>query len=451
MKRFASPLFYRLYVRLWLAVVAAILLSMALIMVAWHWSAERQGAARVRELAVLNAQGEQVGTAFITPPRLPGHGAEVTLRFNREIAPTESLSAQLPLRRPRSDMPNRDVTRWGDAFGANAGQPGGDASHNESDLRRRPPSPLPAWLTPPFGFLWWVLLAGLAVAAAAYPVMRRLTSRLNALEEGVQKWGKGELSLRLPVQGHDEVASLTERFNTAAEQIEQLLVAHKALLANASHELRSPLARMRMALGLMNNETHIDGERHLKDEINRSISELDQLVEEILLASRLNASPAEWEPLEMVDLTGLVAEEVVHHNALLQAEAVWVQGSGKLLRRLVRNLLDNANKYARPDTGSEKEKPQVLLTLMSTQRNGQRLAVIQIDDNGPGVPLPERERIFEPFYRVHGASEKDGGVGLGLALVKSIAKRHGGSVRCEAAPGGGARFVVELAQVDAPA
>jgi signal transduction histidine kinase len=182
-------------------------------------------------------------------------------------------------------------------------------------------------------------------------------------------------------------------------------------------------------------------------EIFRSINELDQLIDEILLASRLDARQADAEPFEALDLTGLAAEECARVNAELNAElgmeagisttghSLTVQGSPRLLRRLIRNLLENARRYSQGD---------ISLELAQTRAGSRWLAVIKVHDRGPGVPAAQRERIFEPFYRLPGASEREGSVGLGLALVKSISQRHGGSARCEARPGGGASFIVEL-------
>jgi signal transduction histidine kinase len=241
------------------------------------------------------------------------------------------------------------------------------------------------------------------------------------------------LSHRLPEEGRDEVAFLAQRFNIAAERVQALLVSHKALLANASHELRSPLTRIRMGLELMGGQPTSTS----KDEIARNIHELDQLIDEILLASRLDASPIDIGTLAPVDLVGLCAEECAQAGAELDVQtgqpSLMVLGVGKLLHRVVRNLLDNARRYAAGDV------------TLSLQQSG-TLAIIRVCDHGPGVPPDLRERIFEPFYRLPGASEREGGVGLGLALVKSIAQRHGGSVRCEERPGGGACFVVELPQ-----
>ena len=133
------------------------------------------------------------------------------------------------------------------------------------------------------GFLWFLLLVAAAVAVAAWPLSRRLTRRLARLEESVEALGAGDLAVRVAVEGHDEVARLAESFNRAAERVEALVGAQKRLLANASHELRSPLARMRMAATLL------DGNPVLKAELERNVAELDALVEEILLASRLEA------------------------------------------------------------------------------------------------------------------------------------------------------------------
>jgi signal transduction histidine kinase len=175
-----------------------------------------------------------------------------------------------------------------------------------------------------------------------------------------------------------------------------------------------------------------------RDEIARNIAELDQLIDEILLASRLDTQEVDVGTVEPVDLTGLAAEECARQDVELDtsagttdATAVTVDGVPKLLRRAIRNLIENARRYG---TGA---------ITVGVQREGAR-AVLRVSDRGPGVPPNLRERIFEPFYRLPGASERAGGVGLGLALVKSIAQRHGGTARCEDRSGGGATFVVEL-------
>ena len=398
-RRFTS----HLYVRIWLAVVATVLVLTFLVGAAWRLTTDPPQLP-IREVLILNGVGEIIGTAQSRADRKPRDGLE----FNVQTKHGETLHLVLP--RPQ----------------------------------RPPGNP---WNRPPFGFGWMLVVVGLAVALGTYPIVRRLTQRLEGLQRGVERWGSGDLSARVTVHGSDEVAFLAERFNHAAERIEtlmetqkSLLVSHKSLLANASHELRSPLARIRMGLELMDGGS----KSSQRAEISRSINELDQLIDEILLASRLDARQADAEPFEAVDLTGLAAEECARMQAELaatmQTHSLMLQGSARLLRRLIRNLLENARRYS---TG------EVSLELTQTGTGAQQRAVIRVNDRGPGVAPDQRERIFEPFYRLPGASEREGGVGLGLALVKSITLRHGGTVRCESRPGGGASFVVELPVADA--
>ena len=276
------------------------------------------------------------------------------------------------------------------------------------------------------------------VMIGVFPIARRLTQRLEALQRGVQGWGEGNLSARVPSGGQDEVGDLSRHFNDAAERVQALmdsqaalLRSQKSLLANASHELRSPLARIRMALELSGSAPT----PAVRKEIGRNITELDQLIDEILLASRLDAKELDLGTLEEVDLVGLVAEEAARVNAALELApgltSVVVPGVSRLLRRAVRNLLENARRYGGQDVSAE----------LSTEEGD---AVLVVNDRGPGVPEDQRERIFEPFYRMPGASESNGGVGLGLALVRSIAQRHGGQVRCSPRTGGGARFTLRF-------
>lgn len=268
-------------------------------------------------------------------------------------------------------------------------------------------------------------LSALAVALAAFPLARRLTRRLEALKQAVEEFGAGKLDSRAALKGRDEVATLAASFNRAADRIEALMAARKTLLANASHELRSPLARLTMATQMLPDD--IDPKR--QEEIARNIAELDQLVGEILLASRLDADAAPGSVAE-VDLLGLVAEEAASFGAEVTGTPVSLCGDARLLARMTRNLLENARRYG----GGT--KIEVALERVAA---GVELSVA---DRGPGVPEAQRERIFEPFYRLPDAPERDGGVGLGLSLVRQIAERHGGAVRCEGRDGGGLRFVV---------
>ena len=410
-----TPLARKLYLRIWLTVAGSVAVLGLLVGWAWHVADEQRDRERERQLPqprevlVRDAAGALIGTAEAQPRRVPGQGFEFAVTLDNG----QVLNLQMA---PR---PGR----------------GGGPGPRRSD----PPW---SWLRPPYGFQWMLGLAGLVVMAVLFPVARRLTQRLEALQRGVQRWGEGDLSARLPEGGQDEVADLSRRFNAAAERVQSLMASQaallqsqKSLLANASHELRSPLARIRMAVELSGTQ----GSPAARDEIRRSITELDQLVDEILLASRLDAREADIGTVESVDLIGLLAEECARVGAVFELPEctgeVVVPGVARLLRRAVRNLLENAVRHGRR-TGRAEVVAQLSL------EGGH--AVLHIDDRGPGVPPDQRERIFEPFYRLPGASEREGGVGLGLALVRQIAARHGGSVACDNREGGGARFTLRL-------
>jgi signal transduction histidine kinase len=203
--------------------------------------------------------------------------------------------------------------------------------------------------------------------------------------------------------------------------------AHKFLLAHASHELRSPLSRLRMAVERLKGNP---SDASAQYEVARNIGELDTLVEEILLASRLQAAELIKEP---VDLAGLLAEECADYGAEVtvadDAGEPMVEGDPRLLRRLFRNLLQNAAVHAGP------EAPEVTVGLAKND------ICISVCDRGPGVSESDREKIFEPFFQARASA---GGAGLGLTLVRQIAERHGGSVRCLPRDGGGACFEVLL-------
>ena len=265
------------------------------------------------------------------------------------------------------------------------------------------------------GFVVMLALIAVVVALGAFPVVRRLTGRLERLQRSVEAWGEGQLAVRVAVEGDDEVARLALSFNEAAARIQALVQAQKSLLANVSHELRSPLARIRMAAELMAEQAT----PALGAELRRNAAELDQLIDEVLLASRLDTVDAGTARLEEVDLTGILAEECARVGVALEARAHSMRGEPKLLRRMVRNLLENAVRYG---AGSAIE-----VRLAAVGEGALRLDVC---DGGPGIPESERERIFEPFYRIAGASEAAGGVGLGLSLVRQIARHHGGDVQC---------------------
>jgi signal transduction histidine kinase len=284
----------------------------------------------------------------------------------------------------------------------------------------------------------WVLVAlvavSFAVAVGAWPLVRRLTRRLERLKTGVEQLGEGDLGARVKIEGKDEIAALARSFNHSAGRIEELVNSHKMLLANASHELRTPLTRINMALAMSDT---VASPRQ-REQIKADIAELDQLIEEILLASRLDAVRSA-ERSEEIDLLALAAEEAARDGIGVEGMSVCVRGERSLLRRMIRNLIDNARHHG-GDTAP----------VITVGRSDGR-ARIEVRDHGPGVPDGERERIFAPFYRLAGSSETGRGSGLGLALVRQIARHHGGDVQCRAAEGGGSIFSIVMPATEATA
>jgi len=194
----------------------------------------------------------------------------------------------------------------------------------------------------------------------------------------------------VPTHGRDEVAAVATSFNAAADRIEKLVSAHRTLLANASHELRSPLARLRMAAEL---NAYEPSEARRQDMLT-SLGELDELVEEILLASRLDhsgVSPQKRVTMP-VDLLALAAEEAARHGLEAGGATALVEGDAKLLTRLVRNLIVNALRHGAPPVE------------ISVDKAGGKARLI-VRDHGPGIPAGEGERVFEPFYRPAGRSD----------------------------------------------
>jgi two-component system, OmpR family, sensor histidine kinase RstB len=275
-----------------------------------------------------------------------------------------------------------------------------------------------------------LLLVALAIGVAAFPIARQLTRRLERLQRGVELLGAGDLAARVGVEGHDEVARLAASFNRAAGRIEQLVRAHQSLLANASHELRTPLTRIRLAVEMLKSEA----DPKCKAGLEKDIAELDELVDEILLASRLNAIEQPHSS-EDIDLLALAAEECSRYDHVqLEGAPIEVRGDARLLRRLMRNLLENAKRHGAPPT-------QVQL-----QRQGASV-ILKVWDGGAGPAPAEFEQVFTPFYRRRDGSHNIGN-GLGLSLVRQIARRHGGDAHCTTMDDGRGCFVITLAGAD---
>jgi signal transduction histidine kinase len=412
---------HRLYLRIYLAVLASLAAFALVSGFLWRQLGDAGPAGHAFEVAGTLAQN------VLPPAGAPGADQQAAL---------EKIAANLKADVALFAADRSRLAAVGDSL------PAPDTGRERSGWLRRwgaPPAgaihlPDGRWLVararhdrhrPVFGLFFVLALVAIAVAVGAYPVVRRLTGRLERLQAGVESLGAGDLSARVKVEGRDEVAQLARSFNRAAGRIEELVGAHKSLLANASHELRTPLTRIRMAVELL--KENADPRR--KRELEQDIVELDTLIDEILTASRLDAVGAGAS--EEVDLLALASEECARYEeARLTGEPVTVRGDPRLLRRLIRNLLENARRHGVPPVEVR----------VSRAGGG---AELWITDQGPGVPDSEREGVFQPFHRFGGTGER-GGAGLGLALVRQIARRHGGDARYVAAAPSGGSFVVTL-------
>ena len=455
----AAKLPNRLQWRIWLAVMVAVVLTTVLVSVLMHHLSQNQRQSRY--LQIRDAQGRVIGQTQVMP-RKPGRNMSVLV----QTADGQTLEIEWLMPGVVPPPPPRPPEEELDALQHEFGSESRAQRRREAYALRfskNAPAPAETWaasLWPPRGALSLGLILGLlalAIGAGAYPVTRRMTDRLARLQSSVESWGQGQLDVRAVIDGEDEVALLAQRFNEAAARIEALLQSHKTMLANTSHELRTPLARLRMALELLGEKPITARNRA---EIERNIHELDELVEEILLRSRLDAQDSHSTPKAKIDLLGLAAQECARHGASLSTDwqQVEVLGYEKLLQRLLRNLLQNAKRYGRERSQSGEEfglsanapldgvdAEDVSDIELHIGRNARGEAwQLDVLDRGPGVPAELREKIFEPFFRLPTAAEREGGVGLGLALVRSIAEHHGGSVQCLPREGGGACFRVNL-------
>jgi signal transduction histidine kinase len=410
----------RLYLRFYLALLASLVLFGLATATMWHFmggSMDQAGtiAARLVQNVLPPAQAPPAAQQDALRRLAVGLDGDVTL-FGQDGSVIAVVGQPLPL--PGMNPHGAGMAPW-------SGNPI-SAIHLRDGRLLVTRLPLKVGSSRPFFHLMLALL-GAAIGVCAYPIARQLTRRLERLQRGVESLGAGDLSSRVAVEGRDEVARLAGSFNKAASQIEQLVRAHQALLANASHELRTPLARIRLAVELLKGSADAKSKAGLEQDI----AELDWLVDEILLASRLEAIQEAQTP-EEIDLLALAAEECSRYDDVhLEGTPVNVRGDSRLLRRLLRNLLENAKRHGAPPT-------QVRVT------RADGTAVVTVWDNGPGPLESEFEQVFKPFYR-SGSSRAGVGTGLGLALVRQIAQRHGGDARCVTADDGRNRFIVTLA------
>lgn len=295
-----------------------------------------------------------------------------------------------------------------------------------------------------FELLRWAAIFA-AATAVSYGLARYLTAPATKLRQATQQLADGDLSTRVaPQMGkrRDELADLGRDFDEMAERIESLVTAERRLLADISHELRSPLARLQVALDLA-GQTADEPTRQYLQRIELEGERLNELVGQLLALTRLESSAVDASR-ESIEIATLVAEVVADadfeahgHNRAVQIVNTtpgFIKGNTTLLRSAIENVIRNAVRYTAENTAVE-----VSLTGESEQ------AIISIRDRGPGVPEDALEKLFVPFYRVELARDRQsGGVGLGLSIAARAIRFHHGEIKAINAPEGGLLVEIRL-------
>ncbi len=283
---------------------------------------------------------------------------------------------------------------------------------------------------------WFLQPEHLFMIAAAvllcYWLAFHLTSPVRALQRAVERFGRGDLSARVGSTRLDELGQLARTFDRMAGRIETLLAAERRLLLDISHELRSPLARLGVAVELARSG---DDPNAALNRIQKESDRLNSLVGQLLQVTRAEGDPSSLRhnPLRLDELLQQLVDdaaiEAAAHRCELKykkPEPVTVEGDPELLRRAVENVIRNAIRYSPPES-------QVAVSL--AQRNG--TAVIDVRDEGPGVPEEALPRLFDAFYRVESDRDRSsGGIGLGLSIARRAIELHKGAIRARnARPG----------------
>lgn len=283
------------------------------------------------------------------------------------------------------------------------------------------------FLQVPFEFRLLTLLQLSVIAMVivlCYFLARHLTAPLRGLQDAANRFGRGDLTARWQSRRRDELGQLARTFNQMAERIQLLLENQRNFLHDISHELRSPLTRLGLAVELARSDWNKD---QTLDRIEIETQRLNMLVGELLSLTRiehqrsaLHRSPVRLDHMleELVDVCSLEAAKRKCRIVLRSDKPIAVEADEELLRRAVENILRNALRYAPENT-------DVILTIANSEARTR----ITVRDGGPGVPAESLDRIFEPFYRVDQHRNREtGGVGLGLAIARRAIEAHGGDI-----------------------
>ena len=449
-------LFVRIFLWFWLAiavVVVLLVLSSPFLtrsrpgLVRWQRMTEAEVSARARDAATLV---EREGPSAL---RRPGwrrrHGAQRMLVLDsslRDVSGLEPPPEALAVARQALSSGGEANERIGSLYAsANAVTAPDGSRYTVVVTQQRPP--LAADLLEPRWLLPRLLLLIVVAGGLCFWLARHLTGPLASLRRAVRLLAAGDLSVRVeaPVsRRQDEMGELARDVNSMAGRLGSLLEAQQRLLRDVSHELRSPLARLGVALELARGPSGPETARAL-DRIGEESERLNLMIERVLTVARLEAG-ADTAERQVVDLAALAGRVVADASfeaqyrpctvRLQAAGACLVMGAAEPLHSAIENVVRNAVRYT--SEGSE----VVVAVERMTGKDGAE-AVVTVRDHGPGVPEAELTNLFQPFYRLDASRDRgSGGSGLGLAITASVLRHHGGSATAHNAPEGG--LVVEL-------
>ena len=278
------------------------------------------------------------------------------------------------------------------------------------------------------------------LSLGVYGLLVPMQRKLREVNYGLNRMKAGDMTLRLPVDGTDEMASLANSYNSMSDHIQRLIEAQRELMRAVSHELRTPVARIRFGMEMLAEEDDYEYRLQQVDMIDKDIEALNTLIDEIMTYAKLEQGTPSldienivlFEVLDqvVVETEALKTQKEIHLNA--PPLTLTVEAERRYLHRVVQNLVGNAVRYG---------DHQVLV---SGGINDSGMAYVCVEDDGPGIPEDERERVFEAFARLDDSRTRaSGGYGLGLSIVSRIAYWFGGSVKVDQRPSlGGARFTM---------
>jgi len=291
----------------------------------------------------------------------------------------------------------------------------------------------------------YFLIAAFVAMVIALIFSRILTRPIVSLTRSIQRMGRGDFSVRVPVAGSGELKRLSETFNAMSEKLEMLDQSRNQFVSNASHELKTPLATMKILLESIIYQPDMEQEMRTEflTDINKEIDRLNSVIGDLLTlvsmdskTMRLNRSTFSFAQLvsDTANRLNLVLEKRNQELKLQLSDRCEMYADSAKLTQVIYNLLENASKYTQ-------EGGTIRVRLIRSGRD----AILTVSDNGPGIPKEDQAHIFDRFYRVDKArSRETGGTGLGLSIVHQMVIMHGGTVSVESEEGSGSTFTVEL-------